>query len=336
MMIPTINQNSIVGCQNSPSPTDIHFPLGPFTKHPYNPILTPDPSHEWESAYIYNATAIVIDQKIYLFYRAQNFQKISSIGIAWSTDGFNFERFPKPVIFPTEPYELAGGCEDPRIVRDEKTKRFIMTYTAYDGHIARLCVASSMDLFNWKKYPPLFMNSPEGNPLWSKSGAIFTDLRQEDGKYYMVWGDQKLYLAISDDLIHWELPFPDTRLDDNIFANRVFPHESRLIESGPAPIKLSNGMYIFIYNCSTWGTDELEEGSYSISQMLIDYNNITNGPVTRLEKPMIIPETEDEKNGLVNNVVFCEGIVLFNGTWFLYYGQADSVLGVAIAPLSQS
>lgn len=332
MKTPIININSIVGCRNSPNPSQIKFPLPPFTKYPHNPILTPDPAHKWESAYVYNATAIVVDQKVYLLYRAQNIEKVSSIGIAWSDDGYNFHRFPKPVLYPTEPYEQGGGCEDPRIVRDESSKLFIMTYTAYDKHVARLCVATSMDLFNWKKYPPLFMTKPDGTQLWSKSGAIFTDKRLTDGKYYMIWGDSKLYLAISDDLISWSLPYPDTSLDDNLFAQAIYSHESKLIESGPAPIKLDNGLYIMIYNCATRGTPELERGCYSISQMLIDYNNINKGPLARLEKPMLVPETENEKQGLVNNVVFCEGLVLFNGQWFLYYGQADSVLGVATAP----
>jgi predicted GH43/DUF377 family glycosyl hydrolase len=32
----------------------------------------------------------------------------------------------------------------------------------------------------------------------------------------------------------------------------------------------------------------------------------------------------------VNGTVFIEGLVLFKGKWFLYYGCADSKVGVAV------
>jgi predicted GH43/DUF377 family glycosyl hydrolase len=35
--------------------------------------------------------------------------------------------------------------------------------------------------------------------------------------------------------------------------------------------------------------------------------------------------------GEVNNVCFVEGLVPFNNKWYLYYGTADSKIGVAIA-----
>jgi len=31
----------------------------------------------------------------------------------------------------------------------------------------------------------------------------------------------------------------------------------------------------------------------------------------------------------VSNVTFVEGLVMFQDTWFAYYGQSDSTLGVA-------
>ncbi|WP_264175995.1 hypothetical protein [Effusibacillus dendaii] len=33
-------------------------------------------------------------------------------------------------------------------------------------------------------------------------------------------------------------------------------------------------------------------------------------------------------------MVFVEGLVNFNDTWFLYYGMADSKIGVAFLPSS--
>lgn len=49
---------------------------------------------------------------------------------------------------------------------------------------------------------------------------------------------------------------------------------------------------------------------------------------------MLKPQLLNEVEGQVNKVVFCEGIVQFKGHWFLYYGQGDSELGVAIAKVT--
>lgn len=44
-----------------------------------------------------------------------------------------------------------------------------------------------------------------------------------------------------------------------------------------------------------------------------------------------MPSTPEEERGQVDLVVFAEGLVQFRGKWFLYYGQADQTLGVAVA-----
>lgn len=130
------------------------FPILPFHKYVHNPILAPNSANDWESAYVYNPAAIVLNETIFLLYRAQNAGKTSSIGLAWSTDGYNFTRLNEPILYPTEPWERGGGTEDPRIVRVNGT--FYMTYTAYDLRTPQLCIATSEDLLTWTKYPPTF------------------------------------------------------------------------------------------------------------------------------------------------------------------------------------
>jgi predicted GH43/DUF377 family glycosyl hydrolase len=46
------------------------------------------------------------------------------------------------------------------------------------------------------------------------------------------------------------------------------------------------------------------------------------------------PETDYEKVGIVNNVVFPCGMVLKGDTLYIYYGGADKVTGVATMKLS--
>lgn len=130
------------------------FPILPFRKYAHNPILRPNDANEWESAYVYNPAAIVLNGTIFLLYRAQDAGKTSSIGLAWSKDGYNFTRLDEPILYPTEPWEAGGGTEDPRIVRVNGT--FYLTYTGYDLNTPQLCIATSEDLLTWTKYPPIF------------------------------------------------------------------------------------------------------------------------------------------------------------------------------------
>ena len=312
------------------------FPIGPFTKYKGNPLLVPDPKHDWESAHIYNAGAIVLDGRVFLFYRAQNAALTSSIGLAWSDDGYNFTRLDRPILEASEPWEAGGGVEDPRVVRFQGV--VILTYTAYDRRTPRLCLATSTDLINWKKQPPLFPHfadvaSGDKGRLHlrhghTKSGAIFPE-KNSNGKYTMIFGDSHLYLAESDDLITWH-----ARHFNSHFAGPLHAWESRLLESGPPPVKTRDGKWIFVYNAATHGTAGYRNNQYSISQMLIDYDKLDHGPLARLDKPSVVVSEHNERKGLVNEVVFSEGLVQFKGQWFLYFGQADSQLGVATAPVN--
>jgi predicted GH43/DUF377 family glycosyl hydrolase len=56
--------------------------------------------------------------------------------------------------------------------------------------------------------------------------------------------------------------------------------------------------------------------------------------VARAEYPALKPEMAFEKTGqYAAGTTFAEGLVAFHGKWFLYYGCADSLVGVATAPM---
>ncbi|EXJ65709.1 uncharacterized protein A1O5_11236 [Cladophialophora psammophila CBS 110553] len=335
--------------ENTANYTPPVFPITPFQKYAHNPILRPNPAANWESAYLYNPTAIVLNETIFLLYRAQNSSKTSSIGLAWSIDGVTFTRLNRPIVYATEPWEHLGGTEDPRIVRVNGT--FYMTYTAYDGVTPQLCLATSTDLLSWQKYPPLFpgyqdveysdIDVPSPRINHSKSGAIISE-PTADGLYHMYFGDSFFYHATSRNLLNWTaLPA------DQYFASPVNPWENRLIEPGPPPVKTRDGKWLLIYNGMTTGRVGYPQNQYSVGQMLIDPSGsfrptlnlsdgayqpaLRDGPVARLERPILVPEAGNEQKGQVNQVVFAEGLVQFKGKWYLYFGQGDSELGVAIA-----
>ncbi len=347
--------------------------LLPFTKvDSVNPVLTPgtgrfsDPiTHReiaWEEKDVFNPATVVKDSKVYLLYRAQD--KIghpagtSRIGLASSTDGLHFTRAEAPVLYPNnddqKKYEWEGGCEDPRVVEDEKGT-YYMTYTAYDGKQARLLIATSTDLKHWTKHGSVFADAYQGKykDLWSKSGSIVS--RYENGrvvatrvagKYWMYWGDQNIWAATSDDLLKWTpvemaageqppiplrgqaLNMPNLKI---VVATRTKHFDSDLVESGP-PAMLTDSGILLIYNgrnIPSIGDTSLPEGTYAGGQVLMDRNDPTR-VIHRLEHYFIRPQQPYEITGQVGQVCFLEGLANFKGKWFLYYGTADSKIAVAV------
>ena len=67
---------------------------------------------------------------------------------------------------------------------------------------------------------------------------------------------------------------------------------------------------------------------YSCGQLLFDPADPTT-ILAQMNRPWLEPSTYEDTHGLVSNVTFVEGLVHFKGTWFAYYGQSDSTLGVA-------
>ena len=78
------------------------------------------------------------------------------------------------------------------------------------------------------------------------------------------------------------------------------------------------------------GRPDNEVLTWSGVQALFDANDPAK-PIARAKEAFIKPEKDYELSGQVNSVTFIEGLVHFNGKWFLYYGTADSYIAVAVA-----
>ncbi len=301
---------------------------------------------KWEEKDVFNPAAVVRNGKIHLLYRAEDtvgkHAGTSRIGLATSGDGLHFERLPEPVFYPANDsmklFEWEGGVEDPRIVETEDG-RYVMTYTAYDGEIARLCLATSLDLMQWEKHG-LVLGYGKHRDTWSKSGAIVCRQAGEkliatkiNGKYWMYWGDTDIFAATSDDLLHWQ-PLQDENGLVKIFGPRPGQFDSELVEPGP-PAMIVEGGILMIYNSKNSdkeGDPALPVGTYTAGQILLDKNDPTK-VVARTDSNFFKPEKGYEISGQVGNVVFLEALVPFNGQWFLYYGTADSKIAVAVKNL---
>jgi predicted GH43/DUF377 family glycosyl hydrolase len=342
----------------------VAIPYANFIKPAENPILKADASFSflcpikneivlWQKADVFNPAAIVKDGKVMLLYRSEDNpaaklgERTSRIGLAESDDGIHFTKYPTPVLFPENDafrkYETPGGCEDPRVVvTDEGT--YVMTYTSWDNKKARLSIAFSTDLKKWEKKGNAFAKAYEGkfNDTWSKSGSILTRMvdgnlvaAKVDGKYWMYWGERAVNLAWSENLYDWH---PD--LDANgkltyVIQPRKGKFDSALAESGPPALITDEGV-VLIYNgknsvVAESASKDLPLGTYSVGRVVFDPKDLRK-IISRSEEPFLRPSLPHEVKGQYSaGTTFAEGLVYFKGAWFLYYGTADSFVGVAIA-----
>ncbi len=336
--------------------------IGPFVRPKgVNPIIRPSdnrfdfgassPPTPWEDGNTFNPAAAVAHGRVILLYRAENDpgkgvgQHRSSIGYASSKDGIHFKKRNQPVVYlnrDNRVYENPGGCEDPRVVKSP-FGGFVLTYTAYDRQTARLCIATSPDLIHWKKWGPAFAGTKFVNQ-WSKSGSIVSKVvggqivaTKINGKFWMYWGEEPIHWATSNDLIHWQPGVDRSHHLQVLFDRRQGKFDSALVEPGPPAILTKQGI-VFLYNgknSGVGGDRSVGPGAYSAGEALLDGKHPTR-LLDRTNHPILRPEEPFELTGQYKaGTVFIEGLVPFHGKWMLYFGTADSFVGVATAPFLQ-
>lgn len=346
---------------DSITPTESPWLLG-FEKTKINPIMQSDSTYtfldpisnkevQWQKADVFNPGAIVKNDTVFLLFRAEDNPaailggRTSRIGLAYSTNGIDFTKHPKPVLFPDNDkfsqWDQPGGIEDPRIV-ETPDGTYIMLYTSWNKDIARLSSATSTDLKNWTKQGPVFENAYNGKFLneWSKSGSIVTELvngrliaKKINGKYLMYWGELFVNLATSSNGVDWEPTLTETGELLHSFKPTLNDFDSHLTEPGP-PALFTDAGILLLYNgknlSGEGSTDKFPEGTYCGGQVLFDKNDPTK-MIERLDTPFICPSLPHEVSGQYKaGTTFIEGLVYFKDKWFLYYGTADSMVGLAV------
>ena len=346
-------------CEREPDPEDWTF--GPFEKPvDVNPVLTPSTEYAfhcpmrdtlvyWEEMATFNPAAVVKDNKIHVLYRAEDQLgemviggHTSRLGMMTSEDGLNFTRLEEPVFYPDnddqKEYEWPGGVEDPRIVETEDGL-YVMTYTQWNHDTPRLAVATSGDLMTWDKHGPAFKEAYDGKYLdmHTKAGSIVTRLEgsrmvaeQINGKYWMYWGVPEVHLATSDDLQNWTPIETDDGELKSVMTPREGYYDSWLVEPGPPALITEHGILV-IYNAGNdieTGDPDIPDRMYSAGQALYDVNQ-PERLIARTEEPFVQPDLPFETTGQYEDgTTFLEGLVYHNGRWFIYYGAADSRVGV--------
>ena len=271
------------------------------------------------------------------------------------------------VLAPDEGWERGrnnAGTEDPRTTWVPSLGKHVMTYVAYGPLGARLALAHSDDLRNWDRLGPclfeykaelsvdlnLFpnkdavffpepVNDPDGVPSYAMLHRPMWDLgwiREGEGEYLPVGvtdnrpGIWISYVAVADvendlrNLVHMG--------KHKLVALSEYPFEALKIGAGPAPIRVDEGWLLIHHGVSgvleKSAFDHQQKVNYSAGAMILAAEDPSK-VIARSEKPLLSPETEDESSGIVPNVVFPTAIEEIEGQLFVFYGMADSKIGVA-------
>jgi predicted GH43/DUF377 family glycosyl hydrolase len=292
-----------------------------MTRMSDEPILRPDSSHAWESRAVFNTAAVDLKGSVHLLYRAMGGkadgrdENVSTLGYARLEDGVHVdERLPEPVYVPREDFE-SHGTEDPRL--SHIGERLYLAYTAFNGSSAHGALASiSVADFLAHEFKWTSPHILTPGDVDDKDMCIVPEL--VNGKAMVI---HRIDPNICADFFDSLPPTRNINRCTEIMTPRPGMWDAEKIGAAAPPIKVKEG-WLFIYHAV--GPDFV----YRLGAALLDGETGTI-VLSRTVAPIFEPVLSWEKIGQVNNVVFSCGIVLRDDTLYVYYGGADTAIGVA-------
>jgi predicted GH43/DUF377 family glycosyl hydrolase len=117
-----------------------------------------------------------------------------------------------------------------------------------------------------------------------------------------------------------------------LLAMPEYAFEDLKIGAGPPPLRVDEG-WLLIHHGVIGHVPEgfdptTQKVEYAAGAMLLDPDDPSR-VIARTDKPILAPETADEREGIVSNVVFPTAIELVDGVHYVFYGMADAKIGVA-------
>ncbi len=200
----------------------------------------------------------------------------------------------------------------------------------------RLGLAQTVD---FEKFDFLGIVSDDDN----RNGVLFPE--KINGKYLRLDRPNKvqlaggptsgsaIYLSESDDLVHWQTV--------GVVASGRFHYWDELIGAGPPPIKTRQGWLQIYHGVAThFGSANI----YQAGVMLLDLKNPLQ-VIGRSRYNILEPRELYELVGQVPNVVFPSGAIVaevdadgfaqLDSRVFIYYGAADTGVGLATSTIAE-
>jgi predicted GH43/DUF377 family glycosyl hydrolase len=318
---------------------------------------------EFENEGVLNPAVIAEGNNVHMFYRAVQKGNHSTIGYCRLDGPLKVVYRDKvPILTPELEFE-SQGMEDPRIVKIEGV--YYMTYTAYDGESAVGALVTSTDLKNFKRegvltsrftYPQFVellrkdkhphtqkyfrsynqreSTTQDGKPIYLTDKNVVFFPRKINGKFVFMHRIKPDIQSVSVDKLEdltpdfWKIYYSD--FAHHIFFKHRYSHESSYIGAGCPPIELDEG-WLMIYHSVR---DSSRGYIYSASVALLDKQNPTI-EIARLPYPLFAPETDYEERGMVNQVCFPTGAIIWDDRLYIYYGAADKCIACASVCLQE-
>jgi predicted GH43/DUF377 family glycosyl hydrolase len=319
-----VNLRDLIGSMHPKFSSEFFFKRGA-----QNPILKPKPENSWEAQAVFNPAAIDLGGKVHILYRAFSSDNTSYVGYASSKNGVDIiDRLPEPIYLPREDFEKKkipncfSGCEDPRITKIGNN--IYMCYTAYDGIGPPRVAITSIKVKdflarNWKWEKPMLITPRDVD---DKDACIFPK-KFKDG-YLIV---HRVGGEICGDYIRsLNLDKESVKKCIRIIGPRINTWDSAKVGIASPPLKTRYGWLLLYHGVSK------SHNTYRVGAVLLDMKDPAI-VLARSTDPIFEPEMEYEKKGFVNNVVFPCGVIMRKGVVYIYYGGADSVVGVATMKL---
>ncbi|GAA1984143.1 glycosidase [Microbacterium pumilum] len=309
------------------------------------------------------------DGEIYLLPRLVAAGNVSRIGLArvLVEDGVpvGVER-QGVVLEPDRSWERGignAGVEDPRITWMADLGLHVMTYVAYGPLGPRTALAVSEDLREWRRLGPVLFTYDDEldidlNLFHNKDAVFFpeTVLAPDGVRCFAVlhrpmWdlsetkADQGIILPAGIDDPRqsiWISYIPVEAVTADLsglclwsrhrfLAGPAYPFEVTKIGGGPAPVRVPEGWLLLHHGVTghiEHAFDHQQNVNYSAGAILLDADD-PSIVIARTPEPLLQAETEDERGGIVPNVVFPTAIETIDGVRYVFYGMADSKIGVA-------
>ncbi|MDQ3406169.1 MAG: glycosidase [Actinomycetota bacterium] len=271
------------------------------------------------------------------------------------------------VLAPDEGWERGlnnAGVEDPRVTWMPRLGVHVMTYVAYGPLGPKLALAVSENLVDWRRLGPvqfryqpgldtdlnLFPNKdavffpepvpgPDGAPAYAMLHRPMWDLgwfREGEGVHLPSGVTEPrpgIWISyVPADEVEQDLRTLAYQRSHRLVALPEYGFESLKIGAGPAPIRVDEG-WLLIHHGVTgkvghpWSPGE-QDVSYAAGAMILDPLDVSR-VLARTAEPLMVAETEDERSGVVPNVVFPTAVEEIAGVRYVFYGMADSKIGVA-------
>lgn len=295
-------------------------PLRVLRKHSANPVFRPEEFPE-DVMYAFNPGAIRYRGEYLLMIDAATLAQPVVFWIARSRDGVNFTPDPEPVNWPDAPPDHPEDCiYDPRIT--EIDGEYIILYASSSETAGvRVGIVKTKDFETFER---ISIASEQGN----RNGVLFPEKIQ--GLYARLdrpFGDPNdtcgMWISYSPDLVYWGRSRP-------VMGPRPGLWDGLKVGAGAVPIKTDKGWLEIYHGVTDTGVGLI----YRLGACLLDLEDPSK-VIARGEDAILWPEHSYEMTGRVGNVVFtCNALLEDDGRVRIYYGAADTCIGLAEGKLS--